>query len=59
MHHPVVGASKSVSVEDFVGVGNEIAIGEKQQLDKFKRLFFRQSCRAIRLSSGELRDFFL
>ena len=39
MHHPVMRPAKTVLLEDRVGLGGEVAIGEEQQLDPLPHRF--------------------
>src|SRR5205814_768347 len=45
VHDPVVGAAKPVLHEDRIGLGGEVAVGEKQQLDAFANRLLRRQTR--------------
>ena len=53
MHHPVMGAAEPERLEFMVGVADEVAVGEEQQLDDVPAKFAR--ARGRRRAVGPLR----
>jgi len=57
MDDPVMRPAKTVLIEDRVGFGGEVAVGEKQQLDALPHLLLAQEPRLGR--GGRRRRFYV